>query len=104
MKLVENWKDILLKSYSAISNYISGIIITIYLVVPTLNDIPAEIKNAIPIEYLPFVSLALLVIAIIGRVIQQNSVSGKVRGLAESVPQKTTKPKIKKTIKTRKGE
>lgn len=99
MKLVENWKDILLKSYSAISNYISGIIITIYLVVPTLNDIPAEIKNAIPIEYLPFVSLALLVIAIIGRVIQQNSVSGKVRGLAESVPQKTTKPKIKKTIK-----
>ena len=99
MKLVENWKDILLKSYSAISNYTSGIIITIYLVVPTLNDIPAEIKNAIPIECLPFVSLALLVIAIIGRVIQQNSVSGKVRGLAETPSKKTIKSKIKKAIK-----
>ena len=99
MKLVENWKDILLKSYSAISNYISGIIITIYLVVPTLNDIPAEIKNAIPIEYLPFVSLALLVISIIGRVIQQNSVSGKVEELTETPSKKTIKSKIKKAIK-----
>lgn len=99
MKLVENWKDILLKSYSAISNYISGIIITIYLVVPTLNDIPAEIKNAIPIEYLPFVSLALLVISIIGRVIHQNSVSGKVRELTETASKKTIKSKIKKVIK-----
>ena len=99
MKLVENWKDILLKSYSAISNYISGIIITIYLVVPTLNDIPPEIKNAIPIEYLPLVSLALLVISIIGRVIQQNSVSGKVEELTETASKKTIKSKIKKAIK-----
>ena len=99
MKVVENWKDILLKSYSAISNYISGIIITIYLVVPTLNDIPPEIKNAIPIEYLPLVSLALLVISIIGRVIQQNSVSGKVEELTETASKKTIKSKIKKAIK-----
>ena len=102
MKLVENWKDILLKSYSAISNYISGIIITIYLVVPTLNDIPAEIKSIIPIEYLPFVSLALLVVSILGRVIQQRSisgVSGKVEELAETPSKKTIKSKIKKAIK-----
>lgn len=99
MKVVENWKDILLKSYSTLANYIAGIITTIYLVIPTLNDIPPEIKNAIPIEYLPLVSLALLVISIIGRVIQQNSVSGKVEELAETPSKKTIKSKIKKAIK-----
>ena len=104
MKIVENWKDILLKSYSTISNYISGIIMTIYLVVPTLNEIPPEIKSAIPIEYLPFVSLALLVISIIGRVIQQKSVSGKIEELTESIPKKTIKSRIKKTVKTKKEE
>ena len=99
MKIVENWKDILLKSYSTLANYVAGIITTIYLVIPTLNDIPPEIKNAIPIEYLPLVSLALLVISIIGRVIQQNSVSGKVEELAETPSKKTIKSKIKKVIK-----
>lgn len=99
MKLVENWKDILLKSYSTLANYVAGIITTIYLVIPTLNDIPPEIKNAIPIEYLPLVSLALLAISIIGRVIQQNSVSGKVEELAETPSKKTIKSKIKKAIK-----
>ena len=102
MKLVENWKDILLKSYSTLANYIAGIITTIYLVVPTLNDIPPEIKSIIPIEYLPFVSLALLVISIIGRVIQQRSisgVSGKVEELTETPSKKAIKSKIKKAIK-----
>ena len=99
MKVVENWKDILLKSYSTLANYVAGIITTIYLVVPTLNDIPPEIKSVIPIEYLPFVSLALLVISIIGRVIQQRSVSGKVEELTETASKKTIKSKIKKVIK-----
>ena len=99
MKIVENWKDILLKSYSTIANYIAGIITTIYLVVPTLNDIPPEIKSIIPIEYLPFVSLALLVISIIGRVIQQRSISGKVEELTKTPSKKTIKSKIKKAIK-----
>lgn len=99
MKVVENWKDILLKSYSTLANYIAGVITTIYLVVPTLNDIPPEIKSIIPIEYLPFVSLALLVVSILGRVIQQRSISGKVEELSETPSKKTIKSKIKKVIK-----
>ena len=99
MKVVENWKDILLKSYSTLANYVAGIITTIYLVVPTLNDIPPEIKSIIPIEYLPFVSLALLVVSILGRVIQQRSISGKVEELTKTTSKKTIKSKIKKAIK-----
>ena len=102
MKIVENWKDILLKSYSTLANYIAGIITTIYFVLPTIKKIPTEIKSIIPIEYLPFVSLALLVISIIGRVIQQRSISGvsdKVEELTEITPKKTIKSKIKKVIK-----
>ena len=88
MKLIDGWKKVLVKSYSNLASYAQGIVITLYLVVPTMNDIPPEIKNSIPVEYLPYVSLFLLVCSILGRVIQQPKIHKTNSILEQSIFEK----------------